>query len=180
MIVFESSVIVTLVAVGLVTRFLPCLFEPVTSMPNEVAPAPGSVVSVPLRTTETFGLQPVPVFCGGPLAVATGTTRAAPATRSTRGLTFMVCSSGRVALLPTRRALASKRAERLDRGMRLRDGLTDGQDRGTANVPGPKPRKSLVRLLEREGLDLRSHGHLRGECEKLLGVPARQVGDRAE
>src|SRR3954467_12218163 len=49
-----------------------------------------------------------------------------------------------------------------------------------ADVAGPQLRESLVRSLERERLDLRSHRHARGEREELVSVLPRQVRDRSE
>src|SRR6266571_8625138 len=49
-----------------------------------------------------------------------------------------------------------------------------------AQASPPQVVQRLLRGLQRIGLDLRAHGHARGEGQELLRVGARQVRDRAQ
>src|SRR5207247_3062484 len=58
--------------------------------------------------------------------------------------------------------------------------LSGNEDERAADVAVAELRERLVRVLERERLDLRSHRDAWRELEELLAVAARQVGDRPQ
>src|SRR5438309_2075635 len=54
------------------------------------------------------------------------------------------------------------------------------KDGGTAYVAAAEPVERVVRILEREHLDLRPHRHLRRERQELLAVAAGEVRNRTD
>ena len=114
-------------------------------------------------------------ICGGGRAGLRPANRAPPGLGDVSEATTSGAGKSVLGTVPPRPTVSETVSE-----TRSRRRPAGNEDERAAHVARAELRERLVRLLERERLDLGAHRHARREREELLAVAARQVRDRAD